>query len=63
MAPLYKIGDTVPASGMYMCVPCGYAQEFQEGGRFTTCELCLAGTAEGPEGYREAEAEFWELIS
>jgi hypothetical protein len=48
---------------MYMCVPCGYAQEFEEGGRFTTCELCLAGTAEGPEDYREAEAEFWELIS
>jgi hypothetical protein len=60
---LYKIGNTAPVHGMYMCIPCGYVQEFQEGVLFTTCELCLAGTDEGPEGYKEAETEFWELIS
>ncbi len=60
---LYKIGDIVPVHGMYMCVPCGYVQEFQEGALFTTCELCLAGTEEGPEDYKEAETEFWELLS
>ena len=59
----YKIGDKVPVHGMYMCIPCGYVQEFKEGVLFTTCELCLAGTDEGPEGYKEAETEFWELIS
>ncbi len=60
---LYKIGDIAPVHGMYMCIPCGYVQEFQQDALFTTCELCLAGTDEGPEGYKEAETEFWELIS
>ena len=59
---LYKIGDTVPEHGMYTCVPCGYVQEFFKGGLFTTCEVCLAGTDQGPEGYLDAEAEFWELM-
>ncbi len=27
---LYKIDDIVLVHGMYMCVPCGYVQEFQE---------------------------------
>ena len=60
---LYKIDDLVPEHGMYMCVPCGYVQEFQKGAFFTTCELCLAGTDEGPDDYTKGEAEFWELIS
>ncbi len=59
---LYKIDDIVPIHGMYMCIPCGYVQEFQEGAVFTTCELCLAGTEDGPDGYKE-EVEFWELLS
>lgn len=60
--PLYKIGDIVPTDGVYLCVPCGYMQEFQAGESFTTCEACLAGTENGPEGYRDAENEFWELV-
>lgn len=59
---LYKIGDVVPQHGMYMCIPCGYVQEFQVNDLFTTCELCLAGTDEGPDEYTEAEVEFWELL-
>lgn len=60
---LYKIGDTVPEHGRYMCVPCGYVQEFFKGDPFTTCEVCLAGTDSGPEGYTESEAEFWKLLA
>lgn len=59
---LYKIGDVVPESGTYVCVPCGYVQPFTAGDRFTTCEACLAGTEYGPEGFQEEAAEFWQLI-
>lgn len=59
---LYKIGDEVPQSGQYLCVPCGYVQYFNEGDLFTTCDACLAGTPDGPEGYKQDEADFWQLI-
>lgn len=59
---LYKIDDVVPQSGQYLCVPCGYVQYFNEGNLFTTCDACLAGTADGPEGYKQDEADFWQLI-
>jgi hypothetical protein len=59
---VYKIGDIVPVHGAYLCIPCGYIQEFQAGDTFTTCEACLAGTEDGPEGYQDAGSEFWELV-
>jgi hypothetical protein len=59
---LHKIGDVVPQSGMYLCVPCGFVQEFKEGEQFTECLACLAGTPYGPEGYQHPDAEFWEFI-
>jgi hypothetical protein len=61
-ATRYKIGDIVPVSGAYLCIPCGYVQEFDKGTLFITCEACFAGTSNGPEGYQEVEAEFWELL-
>lgn len=61
-ARLHKIGDIVPISGLYVCVPCGYTQTFEAGGLFTTCEACLAGTEYGPEGYQNEEVEFWQYI-
>jgi hypothetical protein len=60
---LYAIGEIVPQSGLYVCVPCGYVQQFQEGKVFLTCEACLAGTENGPEGYQEEDAEFWSFVS
>lgn len=60
---IYAIGNTVPLSGMYICVPCGYVQQFQAGDLFTTCDACLAGTEYGPEAYQSEEVEFWQLIS
>ncbi len=59
---LYKIGDIIPTSGMYLCVPCGYVQPFTAGERFLTCEACLAGTPEGPMDYQESDAEFWQFL-
>jgi hypothetical protein len=31
MDKLFKIGDVVPLTGSYLCVPCGYVQEFVVG--------------------------------
>lgn len=62
LSQLYKIGNAVPQSGMYVCVPCGYIQNFEAGSAFTTCDACFAGTDIGPEGYKEPEVEFWQYI-
>jgi hypothetical protein len=60
---LFKIGDVVPESGEYICVPCGFVQRFEAGKQFTTCEACYAGTDIGPDGYTEPDAEFWEKLT
>ncbi len=60
---LYAIGDRVPVSGVYVCVPCGFVQRFHEGNLFTECLMCLAGTNRGPYGYSEPEIDFWQLSS
>jgi hypothetical protein len=58
----YALNDTVPISGNYLCVPCGYVQYFEAGARFTECLACLAGTAYGPEGYQTPEDDFWQIL-
>lgn len=58
---LFKIGDVIPKTGMYICVPCGFVTEFFEGEMFLTCEACLAGTPDGPYGFQEEQDEFWQL--
>jgi hypothetical protein len=58
----YAIGDRVPEGGLYVCVPCGYVQQFEPGELFGTCEACLAGTEDGPEGYTDQNAEFWQPV-
>lgn len=61
-AKVFKIGDSVPEGGAYLCVPCGFIQNFKAGEFFTPCVACLAGTADGPEGYQDEESEFWQFI-
>jgi hypothetical protein len=63
MDKLYGIGEVVPVSGNYICVPCGYIQRFEAGELFITCEACFAGTEIGPEDYQEKDSEFWEFFS
>lgn len=59
----FAIGDAVPETGLYLCVPCGFVEEFQAGDLFPTCRACYAGTSEGPEGYTEAHVDFWERFA
>lgn len=61
-AKFYKIGERVSKSGMYVCIPCGFVQYFQEGSDFETCQACFAGTGAGPQGFQE-NAEFWQFLS
>ena len=59
---VFAIGELVPISGLYACLPCGYTQQFYAGYLFPTCDACLAGTNLGPEGFQEPEAEFCSFI-
>lgn len=60
---LYKIGDLVPEDGMYLCVPCGFVEEFRAGEEFPTCRACYAGTPDGPEDYTDPHVDFWERFA
>lgn len=59
---LYAIRDIIPASGSYLCIPCGYVQYFEKGEKFTECLACLAGTSFGPAGFQSDADEFWQLL-
>lgn len=56
---LYKWGQRVPKTADYICVDCGYIEEFKEGSVFTVCEACLSGEFEGPSG---PKVGYWEMV-
>ncbi len=39
----FDVKSVVPKSGTYVCVPCGYRQEFKKGDCFPLCFACLEG--------------------
>jgi rubrerythrin len=55
----YKWGQMVPENGEYLCIDCGYIEEFVAGSVFPICEVCLAGEPGGPS---ETNQGFWEKI-
>ncbi|MBD3251333.1 hypothetical protein GF380_02645 [Candidatus Uhrbacteria bacterium] len=58
----YNVGDMVPFTGAYLCIPCGYVQVFEQGEAFVPCDACQAGTSLGPEGFQDHEEDFWERM-
>lgn len=38
---LYKIGQRVTISGLYVCVPCGYKRRLRVGDVFPACMGCM----------------------
>jgi len=58
----YKMNDTVPEDGEYLCIACGNITFFTKGDRFPTCDECGAGTADGPGGFDESASEFWRKL-
>lgn len=52
-------GQIVKETGEYLCIDCGYIENFQAGTVFPVCEVCLAGDPEGP---LEVTAGYWEKI-
>lgn len=59
---LYAIGDAVPEDGWYLCVPCGFADEFKAGDAFPVCKACMAGTPDGPDGYTDPHVDHWQRL-
>ena len=58
---LYHKGEEVPTTATYMCVPCGYENQLDQGDTFPECVSCLAGTDDGPEEYADGR-ELWEKL-
>lgn len=38
---VFKPNSLAPKKGAYVCVPCGYKQEFKKGAKFPSCYTCL----------------------
>jgi hypothetical protein len=55
----YKWCQPVPETVEYLCVDCGYVEEFSEGSIFPICEVCIAGEPSGPSGPGEG---YWEVV-
>ena len=59
----FSKGESVPAEGEYVCVPCGYKHHYKSGEQFGECISCLSGTKDGKhEEYLEG-VEMWEPIT
>lgn len=56
---LWRVGQTAPQTGEYLCVDCGYIEEFKEGDVFPVCEVCLSGDPDGPS---PIEKGYWEYL-
>lgn len=59
----FSKGETVPADGKYVCVPCGYQHNYKTGEQFGECMSCLSGTPQGEhDEFLEGE-EMWEKVT
>jgi len=58
---LFSRGDAVPASGIYVCVPCGFKHSYSEGDHFRECTSCMAGTTDGDQDFVDG-FEMWEML-
>jgi len=58
---LFKLGNTVPESGKYICLGCGEISFFIKGSKFSECTNCHAGSESGPSGYMKGVA-FWKFL-
>lgn len=63
---VYKVGEKVRVSGLYVCVPCGYRKRLSAGDTFPSCTNCLRKQQEevdefDPDAFAE-NLETWELL-
>ena len=56
---LWRIAQVVPKDGEYLCVDCGYIEEFKTGELFPLCEVCLSGDPDGPSAVAKG---YWEYL-
>ena len=55
----WRVAQVVPKTGEYLCIDCGYIEEFKAGGLFPVCEVCLSGDPDGPSAL---EKGYWEYL-
>jgi hypothetical protein len=55
----FKWGNRVPESAEYMCLDCGYIEDFVAGEVFSICDGCLAGEPNSTSG---PEVAFWQKL-
>jgi hypothetical protein len=63
---MYKIGEIVRVSGLYVCVPCGYKKRLNAGDTFPSCVNCMQKQKEeqdefSPDAFA-VNLETWELL-
>ena len=58
----FDTGTEVPASGTYVCAPCGYTKRLEQGGQFPECDSCMGGTVGGERDEDDAPTPsgIWE---
>ena len=54
---IYKVGDIVAETGIYVCVPCGYKKHLKKRERFPACIACM----DKKEHYIKG-MELWEKV-
>lgn len=45
----FETGADVKAAGVYVCAPCGFKKELEEGEKFPECDSCLRDKEEDPD--------------
>lgn len=57
----FDISHTVPKTGRYICVPCGYTCHFQRGTVFPRCFGCIERKKYNGDNYFK-DLGLWELL-
>jgi len=58
---IFDVGRTVPQTGRYICVPCGYTRHLQKGTIFPQCFSCIEGKKYNGDIYFK-DLGLWELL-
>lgn len=57
----FNVESRVPQGGVYVCVPCGYKQEFKKNECFPPCFSCLENKKYKDDHYFKGLG-LWELL-
>jgi hypothetical protein len=61
MKNLWRFGQKILVTGEYLCVDCGYIENFESGDLFPICEVCRSGDPAGPTD--GTDQGYWEILN